>query len=150
MAIEVDVNVEWPREPSFFLGLSGQAFYGNAVVSDTVCFQKKHWGNGASDNTLMIRDRGGYGGKLILPIRDEALGHIEGNRRDQDVPLRVDLTYVWQEAIPAPVEKDKPLRYIAGAVRSDTGTVYDCVIKRSDWLKRLAEMNPDFPLVLLC
>lgn len=133
MAIEIDVHIEWPREPSFFLGLSGQMAYGNVVVSDTVRFEKaSYWGDGMSGSTLITRDRGNYGGKLFIPIRNEALHYIEDNRHDQDVPLRIDLSYVWQEAILTPVEKDKPPRYIAGAVRSDTGTVYDCVIKRSD------------------
>ncbi len=141
MALEIDVTFEWHREPSFFLGLTGQATHGNAVVSDIVLFQKTYWGDNSSGNTLITQDKYAYGGKLVIPVQDESIRHIEDSRNDQDISLRVDLNYMWQEAIPAPVGNDGQPRFLAGAVRSNTTNVYDCIIKRSDWLKRLAEMK---------
>lgn len=91
MAIEIDVTFEWHREPSFFLGLTGQVSHGNVVVSDNVRFQKTYWGDGSSYNMLIAQDKRAYTGKLIIPIRDESIRYIEGNRNEQDIPLNVGL-----------------------------------------------------------
>lgn len=140
MAIEIAVSLEWfLQEPAFFLGLSGQAVFGDKVVGDNVQFQKTYWGH--SDHMFIARDSNPYQGKLIIPISGEAIRFIEENRRDQDVSLNVNLQYTWQEVIQVPANDKGDMRIFAGRVRNDTAPVRECVIKRSDWLKRLAEMK---------
>lgn len=140
MAIEIAVSLEWfLQEPAFFLGLSGQAVFGDKVVGDNVQFQKTYGGN--SNDMFIARDSNYIQGKLIIPIRGEAIRFIEENRRDQDVSLNVTLQYTWQEVIQVPGNDKGEMRIFAGRVRNDTASVQECVIKRSDWLKRLAEMK---------
>ena len=140
MAIEIAASFEWFRqEPAFFLGLSGQALFGDKVIGNNVQFQKTYWGN--SDQMSIARGSNPHQGKLIIPISGEAIRFIEENRRDQDVPLNVNLQYTWQELIQAPTNNKGEMRTFAGSVHNDSVTVQECVIKRSDWLKRLAEMK---------
>ncbi len=141
MAIKLSVKIEWLRDPAFFLGLTGNASYADAIISDNVRFETTFWGNGTSGNTLMTRDQGSYRGELVVPIGDEVIRYVEEDRDDRDVSLRLDMRYMWQEAIPVPVGNGGETRLVAGTVLSDTTTVYDCVIKRSDWIKLLGEMK---------
>jgi len=140
MALEIMVVLEWARDQAFFLGVNGQVNYADRVVADSVQFQKVYWSD--SNNTLITRDGNKiYQGKLLIPMRGEAIRYIEERRRDQDISLSVNLHYSWQEAIPVPSGEKGQTQLFGGQVRSDTVTVQDCVIKRSDWLKLLAQMG---------
>ncbi len=140
MALEITALFEWINsQPAFFLGLTGQVMFADRVVCDSVQFQRTFW-NGSS-NTLITRDSGGYQGKLIIPMRGEAIRYIEDRRHDQDVSLGVKLECVWQEAIETPRGDKGQTLLIGGRVYHNTTSVQDCLIKRSDWLKRLTEMG---------
>ncbi len=140
MALEITVSLEWFRDPGFFLALNGQVMFADRVVADSVQFQKTYWGH--SQNMLITNAKNtSYQGKLLIPIRGEAIRYIEERRRDQDIALGVNLQYSWQEAIQVPSSEKGQTRLLGGQVNSDTLSVQECVIKRSDWLKRLAEMG---------
>ncbi|MHB8562411.1 MAG: hypothetical protein ACYDDA_00425 [Acidiferrobacteraceae bacterium] len=89
---------------------------------------------------LITRD-GAYQGKLVIPMRAEAIRYIEEHRRDLDVSLNLNLRYAWQEAVTVSDGKAGNKQTFSGEVYSDTTSVQGCVIKRSDWLKRLTEMK---------
>lgn len=136
--LDITVSSEWQREPAFFLSLTGHAEYATVVVSDSVQLQISYWPNAMS--TLITRDRS-WQGKLIVPMRNEAVRYIEEHRRDQDVVLNLNLRYTWQSAVTFSEANTGSKRTVAGEVYSDTISVQGCVIKRSDWLKRLTEMK---------
>ena len=140
MALEITVSLGWFRDPGFFLGLNGQVLFADRVVADSVQFQKTYWSH-SSDSMFITRDGNNYHGKLLIPMRGEAIRYIEERRRDQDIALSVNLQYSWQEAIQVPTNDKEQTRFFGGQVNNDTTSVQECVIKRSDWLKRLAEMG---------
>lgn len=138
-AIEISAKFEWMRDPAFLLSVSATAKLADRIISDRVSFEKGFWGNSYSgNNMLMLRD-GNHQGTLIVPVSAEAINYIEENRREQDVSLNVSCIFAYQEAVEVPGQDGKK-RYVAGQVYSESASVYDCVIKRSDWLKRLGEM----------
>jgi hypothetical protein len=140
-ALEITVSIEWYREPGFFIGLNGQVIFADRVVADSVQFQKTYWSHSTDSMFITREGNNNYQGKLLIPMRGEAIHYIEEHRRDQDIFLNVNLHYSWQEAIQVPTNEKGQTQLFGGQVHSDTVSVQDCVIKRSDWLKRLAEMG---------
>jgi len=57
------------------------------------------------------------------------------------VSLTVKLQCTTQEAIEVPAADKRSTQLFGGSIRTDTENVQDCVIRRSDWLKRLSEMG---------
>ncbi len=139
MALELTVAIGWFGKPSFLLDLTGEVLFHNKVVGDIVRLGEIWWP--LSDSTLLTREHGGCHAKLIIPLTREAIRFIEENRRDQDVPLMARLQCTTQEAIDVPGPDKRATQRFGGSIRSDTVNVQDCVITRSDWLKRLAEMG---------
>ncbi len=138
MALEVMVAFEWFREPSFLLNVAGHVSFHDKVVSDSVRLAEIWWPR--SDSTVMTRE-GGCRAKLVVPLTREAIRFIEENRREQDVSLMMSVQCTTQDAVTVPNPDNGAIRLLGGLIRSDAVTVQDCVITRSDWLKRLSEMG---------
>lgn len=134
-ALLLSCRYRWNERDAFLLSLDGRLSYKGRVLSEHAYVEKTHWG----DSRALLRQNADYYCSLVVPISSEAIRFIEQNRGDADVQLTLELRCKWQE----PQMESSGSVVGGGAIYWQSMPTNFQAIPRSEWLKRLNEMEWD-------
>lgn len=131
-ALEIYCAIRWiSPQPGFPLDLAGSLSCSDRVISNQVALQQFQHPSPAFANNMEVQ------GTLIAPLTASALRWIEETRGQHDVILTLQLNNRSQEAVPW---ESQTQTYLGARVSWQPVRV-SITIPRSDWLKRLQEME---------
>lgn len=123
-ALKFKIVLPWYGEKGYLIQLAGQVEFHSRVVSERLVLMDDPWNR--ERNGVVVPDRR-YDAVLLMPVSDAAIRHIETERGEGDVAFHGNMSYVWQrESDPAAMWESVQL---------------SVTIPRSEWLKRLKEME---------
>lgn len=136
--LKVTFKAEWNGEPVFLLGLDGEASFSRRTITRQFAISNG-WGVDSNYTSPTISKGSERFITLIFSLSSEAVRHIENHRATDDVALQCRLHFRLQSYV-AKERPDGQKSVTAGEVVWVTSDV-PVVIPRSDWLKRLKEME---------
>jgi hypothetical protein len=136
-ALEAEVKFRWHGGiRALLLDLDGRVTYNGRVLSDTLAVQRIVW----TDHVSLLEGEREYTGVLVFPLSAEAIRFIEDTRKQADVAVMPEIAVKYQE-VRVEVQKLQDSVFHAGRVFWQDANVEMPPIPRSEWLKRLEEMQ---------
>lgn len=140
-ALLLSGNIKWYAEDAYLIALEGKLSLNQRIVSDKVYLQQTSWTSVNGRAVGILRRDSNLSGTLVAPLSTEAIKYIEEQTKGQDVSLKLDLRYQYQQIVPW---DDPPTRRnfrLGAEVFWLENPANLEPIPLSEWLKRLKEME---------